>query len=127
MPITPLVQSCSLAARRIHCFTLGVEAMTKITTILATICGVLGVPWAGLVWLAAGMRAAPSFGAEDLGMSLPVPCLAILFVIASLYFCRQQHPEQKASRWLIAVLVVSVLTIALLVVTYFDMRRPRYL
>lgn len=97
--------------------------MKKVLFILASVFGILGVPWCGMVWLSGGMRAVPSLDPGDLAVGLPLPCLAALFAAVSLLISRRQQPEAKLSRWLITVLIVSVLTAALTVFTYFDLQQ----
>lgn len=99
----------------------------KALNILAVVCAGLGVPWAALVWLAGGMKSVPGMNAQELGICLPLPILAALFGSTSILLSRFSTPRKPISRWAVRATVAALIAVGVVVVTYFDMREPRFL
>src|ERR1044071_9425175 len=99
----------------------------KSLNILSSVCAIIGVPWAALVWLAGAMKSVPGLDAHELAMCLPLPLVATLFGTTSIFLSRFSTPRQAISKWAIAATVVSLVAVAVVVITYFDMKEPRFL
>lgn len=99
--------------------------MFKFSTNLSVVCTAVGVPWAGLVWLGGAMTSVPRFDAHDLSVCLPLPLLAVAFGLTSIAFSYRE--AKKPSRWALIAAGISLLTVAAVVSTYYDMRHQRYL
>ncbi len=98
--------------------------MLKAVTILAVICTIVGVPVAGLVWFASGMKAAPGLSTDDLTWGLPLPMLAIFLGSVSSALSLTSKPKRIAPALVsMAVIVISSLAIALLLLVYSSTHR----
>ena len=99
----------------------------KALNILSAVCAVVGVPWAALLWLAGAMKSAPGLDTHELAMCLPLPVAAVLSGTTSILLSRFSTPRRATSKWAIAAAVASLVTAAVVVGTYFDMKEPRFL
>jgi hypothetical protein len=94
--------------------------MKKVLSVLAVICAALGIPLAGLVFLAGGMKAAPGLDPGELAIGLPLVLLAVLFGGITIAQCRRS--KVSIPGLVLASVIVSSLAIIVLVSTYFEYR-----
>ena len=94
--------------------------MKKLATVLSVICAALGVPLAGLVFLAGGMKSVPGLNLEELLVGLPLVMLAVLF--GGMVIGQSRRPKTAVSPLVWIGVISSLLAIVVLVSTYLDYR-----
>ena len=94
--------------------------MKKVPSVLAVICAALGIPLAGLVFMAGGMKPAPGLELGELAIGLPLVVLAVLFGGITLARCRRS--KVSIPGLVLASVIVSSLAIIVLVSTYLEYR-----
>jgi len=94
--------------------------MKKLATVLSVICAALGVPLAGLVFLAGGMKSVPGLNLEELLVGLPLVMLAVLF--GGMVIGQSRRPKTVVSPLVWISVISSLLAIVVLVSTYLDYR-----
>lgn len=88
---------------------------------------VLGIPFAGLIWLAGGMKSAPQLELNEVGLASAPLLVAFTLAIISFRLVGKDHDRRPMRRRMIVVMIMAALMVFVLISTYFDMREPRFL
>lgn len=92
----------------------------KLFALLSGLISLIGVPLAGIIWFAAGMKTVPELSDEDLFFALPLPLLAT--ILGGLAFYLELRRKKGFPFLSLVAAVVPFLTTLLLLGTYFSYR-----
>jgi hypothetical protein len=96
------------------------RTVKKIPSVVTIICAALGVPLAGLVFLAGGMKTVPGLELEELLVGLPLVTLAVLF--GGMVIVRSRRSKASIPKLVLASVVCSSLAVIVLLSTYLEYR-----
>lgn len=92
----------------------------KLFALLSGLMSLVGVPLAGIIWFAAGMKTVPKLSDEDLFFALPLPLVAT--ILGSLAFYLEFRRKKGFPFLALVAAVIPFLTSLMLLVTYFSYR-----
>lgn len=92
----------------------------KLLTVFSGLLSLAGVPLAGLIWFAGGMKTVPGLSAEELTFGLPLPLAATIFGALGFFL----ELRRKAGFPILATVatIIPLLTTLLLVGTFLSYR-----
>jgi hypothetical protein len=95
--------------------------------VTAMVITLLGMPWAGLIWLSGGMKSVPLLTLEEVGMASPPLILSFILALISFRFLKAETDLRPMRRRMIIVMILVALAMTILIATYFDTKQVRFL
>ena len=92
--------------------------MKKVLPALTVICAALGVPLAGLIFLAGAMKTVPGIKLDELLEGLSLVTLSVVF--GGIVIARCRRAEASIPGLVLASVITSSLAIIVLLITYLD-------